>query len=732
MYKCICITLMLLISSVSANMVQNGEFNLGSDYWSSGSAWGEYFYTDNGDTIASIGGWGSGWGNAWSNTYLRQVTDFVFESDKVYQLEVVWREAPGENAIESIMLAIDGISSSGQWVNIVSDWYITSYGTVWNTSTLVLNSAEKPEIAGAKIGVGISLTSSIGTWLHIDSVRLVSEVILPGYVSCRQGKGGDLTAADPADLSITVDISRTGQTISGFGASDCWSAQYVGNWPIDIRNKIADLLFDTHLDEENNPVGIGLSIWRMNLGAGSSRQGNIYDHWRQADNFYNNNFTGYDWGRCVGQRNFIQMARARGVEHFIAFCNSPPISMTKNGNAFCDPGVGDTNLASDKRDEFAVYLSDVIEHFEDYEDITFQAVSPVNEPEWDWNENSSHPGYSWQEGCRYSNKEIMELVKVISSEFINRGLDTKIEICESGEIVYQYQNGSFEGNHISQFFDTLSSNYIGDTLSGEICGHSYWSDSPLSGLVYKRQILSAELDKYNLEYNMTEYCILGDYGSGRDLGIDPALHIARTIHYDLTVANVKSWQWWTAISPYDYKDGLVYCDKNDNGGNYYESKMLWAMGNFSRFIRPGMKRIEIQRSDNASPTYTQEDLMISGFYHSQAGSVVSVFVNRAYEDRLVKIDYRNLPSGKEINCIIPYVTSENDNLRAYRRLEPGDVIAIPSRAIVTLVGINTIPGDNEPDGDVDIIDFSYLSSEWMNNYVMMDLEQLAANWLKAK
>ena len=38
-----------------------------------------------------------------------------------------------------------------------------------------------------------------------------------------------------------------------------------------------------------------------------------------------------------------------------------------------------------------------------------------------------------------------------------------------------------------------------------------------------------------------------------------ALYMARVIHYDLTLAHASSWQWWLAISPYDYKDGLV-CD----------------------------------------------------------------------------------------------------------------------------------------------------------------------------
>jgi hypothetical protein len=175
-----------------------------------------------------------------------------------------------------------------------------------------------------------------------------------------------------------------------------------------------------------------------------------------------------------------------------------------------------------------------------------------------------------------------------------------------------------------------------------------------------RRRLRAKLDQYpGLDYAMTEYCILipnsswvpwqyRDYGTGRNLGIDPALWIARVIHYDLTVAEASEWQWWLAVSPYDYKDGLVYVDKSVSDGRYYDSKMLWALGNFSRFIRPGMMRVMVRRSDNASPEATVEDLMVSAYWNPEDGVVV-VFVNRADKDRAVS----QLPGA---GILIPAVT----------------------------------------------------------------------------
>jgi O-glycosyl hydrolase len=581
---------------------------------------------------------------------------------------------------------------------------------------------------------------------HLNKIILLTSLFLAvksaiiaypaDYVLCLPGSGGDLATTRSSQLTITVDVQVQKQTIIGFGASDCWSAQYIGQWPSAKQNAIANLLFETGLDASNDPIGAGLSIWRMNVGAGSARQNNIDDPWRRSDFYYNSSLTAYDWTRCVGQRNFLQLAKARGVEHFKAFCNSPPITMTKNGNAFCDPSVGDTNLDPSKRSQFASYLADVLEYFRDIEGIDFKTISPFNEPEWDWN--------GGQEGCRYSNTEMSAFINVFYPELQSRGIDTHIDVCDSGQLDYLYSQGSFEGDHIYQFFNASSSNYIGDLLPASISSHSYWTDSDSYGLVTQRQALRNELNNYSLAYEQTEYCILGSYGPGRDLGIDPALYIARTIHYDMTIAQAKTWQWWLGISPYDYKDGLVYTDKNDSDGNYDDSKMLWAVGNFARFIRPGMKQIGLTRSDTSPPENNLEGLMVSSYYNTFNNAVVTVFVNRANQNKRVNLNYQNLLPAKPINYVVPYVTSSTDDLAAYAALNVGDTLEIPSKSIVTVVSMHITPGDLEPDGDVDIDDVVIMASQWLQagsglsadisvpadgTVNLRDFQVLSGNWL---
>ncbi len=516
-----------------------------------------------------------------------------------------------------------------------------------------------------------------------------------GYPVILPGTGGDLAIADSNQLAVTIDVADQIQTIKGFGASDCWSAQYVGQWPVAKRNAIADLLFETCVDQDNNPMGAGLSIWRMNLGGVSARQDNIYDSWHQADMYLGFGRTKYDWSRCPGQRTFLQLAKARGVEHFIAFCNSPPYSMTKNGYTFCGPLAGETNLDPAKREDFAVYLADVLEHFRDAEGVRFTSVSPFNEPEWAWEENPTDPGHSWQEGSRYSNREMKAFVDVLYAQVQNHGLETQIDLCASAQINFLYEKGRIRGEHIYQFFDDSSDHFIADKLSATINAHSYWTDTPETGLIQLRQVLRDELDLYALDYDQSEYCITGDYGNGRDLGIDPALHIARTVHFDMTIANATSWQWWLGVSPYDYKDGLVYTDYEKTDGNFYDSKMLWAVGNYARFIRPGMKRVHVSRSDSATPDETTEGLMISSYYSDVYNVGVTVVVNRKDDPKTIQLDYQGVPAEKPFDVIVPYVTSSTDNLTAYAALSLTDAISIPPQSIVTLVSQNVVQSGSE-------------------------------------
>ena len=94
-------------------------------------------------------------------------------------------------------------------------------------------------------------------------------------------------AVAQTSAGIKIDLTRTYQTIQDFGASDCWTAEYVGHYfSTTEKEKAVKWLFSKKMDKDGNPEGIGLSCWRVNLGAGSAEQGtdsNIQDAIQTAD-----------------------------------------------------------------------------------------------------------------------------------------------------------------------------------------------------------------------------------------------------------------------------------------------------------------------------------------------------------------------------------------------------------------------------------------------------------------
>ena len=488
------------------------------------------------------------------------------------------------------------------------------------------------------------------------------------------------------------------QTIDGFGASDAWRVQFVGkNWPVEKRKQIADWLFSQELDKDGNPKGIGLSIWRVYLSAGSTEQGKasgIKNPWRRGECFLNIDGT-YDWNKQAGQQWFMQAAKDHGVEKLLAFSIAAPVQFSINNKAYAPKNSTKMNIKPDHLDDYAKYLVDVIEHFNKTK-TPFDYLSPINETQWNWDE-------AGQEGTPALNKEVHSFVKYLSKDLSERNLKTKIVITEAatiGHVAMQMQaKGTKNDGRDDQanfFFNKKSPTYIGDLPNVEktISAHSYFSVWPLNKQVQQRIKVNNLIKKANpdLGYWMTEYCILQQNdeiirGGRRDLTMKTALYVARIIHNDLTLTNAKSWQWWTALSQCDFKDGLVYLDdgstKNGgkmghyieslhNDGTARDSKLLWVLGNYSRFIRPGMIRIESSISQEQS---IQDGLLASAYTNPKDNSMVYVFTNLSEQTK-------NIKAGKN-KLVKTYTTDKDNNLK----LSPKslDNLKIPPRSVVTVI-----------------------------------------------
>lgn len=516
--------------------------------------------------------------------------------------------------------------------------------------------------------------------MHFDSTRACSRrTALKAGLAAAVALPSRSAGTSPEKDTVLFQEER--QIIDNFGASDCWSMQKIGGWSVDNRSRIADLLF-SQVD------GIGLSCWRFNIGAGLNPK--ITNPWRTAETFEVAPGE-YDWARQKNEQWFLRAAKLRGVQQFLAFVNSPPGRLTRNGLTFCDPDSGTTNLKVGAEREYALYLGDILEHFclnpNEAERVTINYISPVNEPQWDW------AGHS-QEGNRGSNDDIKRIIRALSAELERRRLPTQIAALESGSLPDMWQTdakasakwGAEYGNYIEAF---LSDGSINGLLSGRIGYHSYGSDLRSGPLVNDRAQLGQKMKQYpSWKLWQTEYCVLvGSEGKGgihRDLTMKTALEVARVIHLDLTLCGVSAWQWWTAVSPVDYKDGLIYTDWQKPGDQetIYPARLLWILGNFSRFVRPGMQRVEMQGAN-----HDVDGLMACAFKDDRNRRVVTVYINMGDSSREISLAFVASSGQRKPRSITPYVTSDRpgDELKLYSRISADTPVAIPAKSVVTLI-----------------------------------------------
>jgi O-glycosyl hydrolase len=408
----------------------------------------------------------------------------------------------------------------------------------------------------------------------------------------------------PTTISVQIDALAAIQTIEGFGAASAWWAQDVGGWEDDKRSLVADLLFDQE-------KGIGLSFYRYNIGGGDGL--NIQDTWRRAETFEISPGV-YDWSRDANAMWMLRAARDRGVEHFVAFVNSPPARMTISGLSTGEKD-GKSNLHPERYVEFSQYLVDVVRHLREEEGIPIAWISPLNEPQWNWSYKNG------QEGCHYDPNEVLELTRVLLQTIRDNRLDVQLSMFESGE---------WKSSEV--YLEKLASDPEVWADLPHISIHSYWSTR-------------ADKEKFMKYMNknhpgkplwMSEWTEMQE---GRDTGMASALVMAATIHDDLTISDVTSWQYWIAVSKYQYRDGLIYVNPLDQ--DVIQTKRLWILGNFSRFIRPGFVRLGTSGSS--------ETLLVSAYRSANDQRWVLVAINLSDQPVRLSLDILNgeLPSQAE-------------------------------------------------------------------------------------
>jgi O-glycosyl hydrolase len=186
---------------------------------------------------------------------------------------------------------------------------------------------------------------------------------------------------------------------------------------------------------------------------------------------------------------------------------------------------------------------------------------------------------------------------------------------------------------------------------------------------------------------MSEFCILGDpgdirrfRGEGFDVNdMELALHTARVIHRDMTRLNAAAWFWWLAVTPYDYKDGLLKIDPSLEADTLTESKLMWTLGNFSRFIRPGFFRLALPGVDDLT------GVMASAYKDPENSRLVVVTINAGATDEPLQFNVDGLPAGKRVGEFRSYLTNSANNLAEKSTVSESGQYVIPAKSTVTFI-----------------------------------------------
>ncbi len=455
-------------------------------------------------------------------------------------------------------------------------------------------------------------------------------------------------------MELKIYPDKEYQIFKSIGASGAWWAQIVGGWNhIDeasgesVRDRIARLLY-------SKEKGIGMGVYRYNIGGGSKHSGKgEYSQPARATECFEVSKGEYDWNRDENAVYMMKKCVENGAEEVIFFVNSPIERLTKNGLAHNKKHqLFHENISKKNYKEFAKYCLDVTEHFIK-EGVPVKYLSPVNEPIWVWN--------GGQEGCFYRPHSVKNVFKVFAEEIDKRPKLSSLKLsgAESGDLRW------FNKSYTRQL---LKDKNVRKHLDG-VDVHSYCLPLPLpvnipflnDRLGFVRRFRKF-MDKHypDVPVVMSEWTHMK---GGRDYGMDSALVTATTMYEDFTMLNAVSWQHWIAVSEVDYCDGLIYINLEDK--SFEITKRYYVTGNFSKYIKSGSKRIEVQSGD--------KNLLATAFKNDD--EIVLVIINNSNEEKEITI-----PLGKEF---LVSVTDENNNLN--ERVTESREVKITSKSVTTVV-----------------------------------------------
>jgi len=252
---------------------------------------------------------------------------------------------------------------------------------------------------------------------------------------------------------------------------------------------------------------------------------------------------------------------------------SPPAAMKNNNNV--NGGASNNTLITSDYDAWATLLAAFPAYYKQQSGVDLYAISAQNEPDF-------NPTY---EACLYDKNQMVNFIHSLGPKLAALSPPVKVLAAEPDNWGNLWGGDSYGPAIIA---DSMANMYV-----GPIATHDYGSTSAGT---YGRPAPPAN----NTHHVWETECTPNDTGP---------ITIATMIYAAFTTGGVNAWHyWWTqALVP----------SVNSPPAQVY------ALGNFSKFVRPGYYRADVSGAPKASGTVP----LVVAFTNKSDGTVVVVVVN---------------------------------------------------------------------------------------------------------
>jgi glucuronoarabinoxylan endo-1,4-beta-xylanase len=388
----------------------------------------------------------------------------------------------------------------------------------------------------------------------------------------------------------------------------------------------ADSTITINWNEFHQPIeGFGASsAWRSSITAS------------QADMFFSvENGIGLSLLRnhintngTTSETSIMQQAVARGVKVWSTPW-SPPASWKDNNNVN-NGGYLMSSHYQDYANQLAAYVANMKSS-----GVPIYAISIQNEPDLSVS----------YESCLWTSQQFHDFVPYLFNALVAKGVaDTKIIVAEESHWYFDLTSSAMSDSNTA-------------SMVGILAAHGYSTPSPGAINTNGKSLWETETSTF---------------GDSYDGSISNALTWATTIHNYLVSANVNAWHYWWLISSNADNEGLT-----DTSGN--PAKRMYALGNFSKFVRPGHVRIGTSGSASNVSVSAYKDRVSDNF------AIVAINNNSSAVNQTFSF------TGIAPNSVTPWVTSATLSLAQQSAVAVSNgsfTYTLPASSIVTFVGQN--------------------------------------------